>query len=407
MDIQEAKKKLEDLSKELEKIEASRNKRINVFEAAGLISQEVKHSAFLAWLIDPSKPHGLGTRVCAELMKRIVEYDSSAEQAVPNREILKDKISVLHDFCADESMKVETEKVLVNKESRMDIYIESVKTQTVLVIENKVFTSTHDDQLLKYEEELKVHDGWNKILIYLTRFGELPININGEYNDKWCILDYRTVLQAIDGVVSQFGKTDKKLKILTEDYKEIVETNILGENKEIRNLCRQIMRKHAYAVELLKKYTDNAEEVIAHCKSHLKKNYEDIIIFKESKLSFDFYTKTVKEYFEHFGEEFNNNNKLIKCKHGLGGYDGPIGGAYSLYKNPDDEWSFAQKKIMSVMAPDKKQGNKYFSFNNVTLLGEDEREKPFNDELKSELNDKLDRLVLKLKEFDLKLKDLY
>ena len=39
--------------------------RFNVFDALGIVRAEIRHSAFLRWLLDPSESHGLGTMVLA------------------------------------------------------------------------------------------------------------------------------------------------------------------------------------------------------------------------------------------------------------------------------------------------------------------------------------------------------
>lgn len=63
--------RLENLRSELEQIRAIENVRANIFDAVGMERQEVKHSAFIAWLLDPDKPHGLGNRFLAEFCKRL------------------------------------------------------------------------------------------------------------------------------------------------------------------------------------------------------------------------------------------------------------------------------------------------------------------------------------------------
>ncbi len=34
--------------------------KLNIFDALGVVHQEIRHSNFLAWLLDPAESHGLG-----------------------------------------------------------------------------------------------------------------------------------------------------------------------------------------------------------------------------------------------------------------------------------------------------------------------------------------------------------
>lgn len=56
-------------------------------------------------------------------------------------------------------LEVFRERVLVDSESRIDIYIESAATKTAVVIENKVFTDNHDDQLYIVDKSVQIIDG--------------------------------------------------------------------------------------------------------------------------------------------------------------------------------------------------------------------------------------------------------
>lgn len=72
--------RLEDLCAELDKIKLIENIKANIFDAVGMERQEVKHSAFIGWLLDPGKPHGLGNRFLAEFCRRLFVSDSVSVQ---------------------------------------------------------------------------------------------------------------------------------------------------------------------------------------------------------------------------------------------------------------------------------------------------------------------------------------
>ncbi len=79
----EALKALEADASELERIENLLD-RFNVFEAIGFIGQEIMHSRFLAFLLDPSQSHGLGDLFLKRFSQKVSESS--------------DKVSLPEDF---------------------------------------------------------------------------------------------------------------------------------------------------------------------------------------------------------------------------------------------------------------------------------------------------------------------
>lgn len=197
---------------------------INLFTAVGMTTQEIKHSAFLAWLLNSSKnpPHMLGNAVLEKMCGRLYDYplNQNANQSVlSNQEILrratgftqKEKFLALIDGEAEAKIEVTTEE-----DKRIDILINIPKTQTVIVIENKMFTLSHDNQLVNYqkfiENPLSGYSTYhNKIFIYLSPKGEVPINYGGdeEYNELWCIFDYKNIECVVSELLRELRDKDK------------------------------------------------------------------------------------------------------------------------------------------------------------------------------------------------------
>ena len=45
----------------------------NLFEAVGVVRQELRHSDFLAFLLDPRQPHGLGDSFLSIFLRKVVQ----------------------------------------------------------------------------------------------------------------------------------------------------------------------------------------------------------------------------------------------------------------------------------------------------------------------------------------------
>ncbi len=132
-DIQLLEKFLQD--EDLESLEDI-VEEFNVFEVLGAVSQEIRHSNFLAWLLDPSGNHGLGDY----FLKRFLWKTTSLgrEQGV-------------HTISPIEVDGLELANVSVRREWRnIDILLVNDAQRFVCAIENKVEAAEHSDQLARY-----------------------------------------------------------------------------------------------------------------------------------------------------------------------------------------------------------------------------------------------------------------
>jgi PD-(D/E)XK nuclease superfamily len=95
----------------------------NVFEAVGSVRAELKHSNFLAYLLSPSRPHGLGARPLVALIRSLL-----MRMPVENRPIM-----------ALELLTSDLDDAIVYRErDNIDILIELPSMKLVIAIENKV-----------------------------------------------------------------------------------------------------------------------------------------------------------------------------------------------------------------------------------------------------------------------------
>ena len=63
-------------NKELEKLEAIVDK-FNIFSSLGIINQEIRHSNFLAWLLDPKETHNLSDYFTTSFLKLATNNDTN------------------------------------------------------------------------------------------------------------------------------------------------------------------------------------------------------------------------------------------------------------------------------------------------------------------------------------------
>lgn len=430
MTLEQSRASLNALKEQLELIKQRMTDGVNVFDAVGMQTQEVKHSAFLAWLMNPNNPHGLKAAFLRCFLEQLFEHHNRYEDAatIPNlkhnRRILNEFSGIgspdeLEDFLTADDLTVETEKVIIDAASRIDIFLESQKTKTLLLIENKVFTGTHDEQLSRYEtKELKHHAHFRKILVYLTPNGDVPLEYMGGkevYRENWCVYSYETILKIIAGLRIG-GSPENKLRteILLEDYVKMVNTVVLKNNPELRALCKEIRSQYKDAIEILLNYSDNARDVIQYCKERLLREFPDITICEEERerVYFNFITPSVISFFERHGEEIKYNETRYKFNIHMA-YGEKLTCSCGPEKSNDIEWSPAQKLLFEVSAKGgfvgtskKLTTTRFFSYRNFcpTLLDSADREVDFKSkdiqQVLKKLDDNLEKCFTRIHELN-------
>jgi hypothetical protein len=230
----EALKALQTDASELERIETLLD-RFNVFEAIGFIGQEVMHSRFLAFLLDPKQNHGLGD----VFLRKMLEKASATSNVA----------SVLKAFEDTGSQNIEQTAVqteVYTGDGRVDILLLNEVGQWATIIENKVWSTEHSDQLGRYYRFVKRnHPDWRVFGIYLTPYGARPSH------KEYLSLDYGMVCEIIDSVLEDQGLSlNPDVKTSIEHYTNMVRRNVVGDS-DIAKLCQQIYQKHKRALDLI------------------------------------------------------------------------------------------------------------------------------------------------------------
>lgn len=408
--------RLDELAKELEHIRMLSNDELNVFNEVGLGHQEVRHSTFIARLLDPTKPHGLGNLALKKLFEKLPTYDKTNGKTLPtnfnsNETIFNNAISQvgISAFLASDDITVDTEQIGKENNRRIDILIQSPKEKTDVVIENKTFSTTHDDQLQKYEDKFVNAVGWKKIYIYLTIGGELPQDDNGVYKENWCRFDYEEIYKIVKEILGELksrncmipvrGKQKNKLKVLLEDYMETVDAYILKGNMKLMRKCKEIYTKYEKELEILINYHDNTLEALELCRGWLLG--KGVKLHKSNKpmaARILAYTESMEDFFKKNSETLTKTECYL-----LAQVNEPNLEIYiELEKGNKPDWSPAQLKILEHYDSNgawKKSGYYKLKTCSVTLLNLEERGEALEDsdgndrDVKTNLKNRLNNFV--------------
>lgn len=214
----------------------------NIFEAVGITRQEIRHSYFLSFLLNPSESHYFGDLFLKKfLISSLLSFENPPFSA----------ISV--DVANLEDVEVKREY------KNIDILIYSSNEKIVVAIENKVDSSEHSNQLNRYKKiiESDFYD-YRKLLIYLTKEGELA----SDYTN-WNSLSYEAIARCLDDICIQHAaKINDDVHSLINHYSTLIKRHIMS-NSEIAQLCRKIYKQHKYALDLIYEHRPDFQLEIA------------------------------------------------------------------------------------------------------------------------------------------------
>jgi PD-(D/E)XK nuclease superfamily len=237
----EALRALEHDALELERLERLLD-RFNVFEAIGFVEQEVKHSHFLAFLLDPNQNHGLEDHFLRNLLREALTGADAA--SIPMT------VEGLEDL--------DLSQTLVRREHQhVDILITNESHKLVVIVENKISTTEHSDQLDRYHRIVqKDYHDWRVFGIYLTPFGDAPSH------EAYLPLSYWAVCRVSEGVLEDRGAAPSPdVRMAVEHYAEMVRRNIV-DDADVSRLSRRLYRKHHRAIHRIVEDMDATYEAM-------------------------------------------------------------------------------------------------------------------------------------------------
>ncbi len=260
-------------------------KFFNVFEALAVEKKEIRHSAFLATLLDPRKLHGLEDTILKLFMVRINFSDFPTKNA-----------------------EIKTEEVK-GENGRLDI---SISAQDItgnkykVIIENKIGTGAHSKQLRNYMKSLKEDKIDKYKLIYLTLYGNEPNKeeqVQPEDIKNFKTLSYiDDIYQILSEAINIQNNPPYPVQEIIREYILTIKklTNQGVDKKMAENLSElllvdnnmQLARELNEAREQLRNET--LKDFIIYINEALKDKGKTVLINKSEKVNID---DLVKNYF--------------------------------------------------------------------------------------------------------------
>lgn len=203
----------------------------NIFSILRIEKNEIRHSNFLAWLLNPKQGHNIGDRFLKWFLKDVFS-DS--------------KITWIDEFKVD---SLRFDDINIYREYyNIDLLL--VTEKFVIVIENKVLSGEHSDQLKKYRETVdKIFPDKKHIFIFLTLIGEEPIK--SEDNDVYVNYSYYNIASILDLILDVYKSSlpDNAFYYIS-DYLSIIKREIMQDDELVR-ISQEIYKNHKDAIDFI------------------------------------------------------------------------------------------------------------------------------------------------------------
>lgn len=235
----------------------------NIFEALGAVRPELRHSDFLAFLLNPEESHGLGDAFLTRMLQRAVQ--GAPPSALPVSPVQLD----LWDLGG---------ATVLREWQNIDLLIADPEHEFVVVVENKIGSTEHSRQLERYFATVERHyPGWSILALYLTPEGDPPTG-----DTRYVACSYDVVHATCEEMLERRGSImGADVQVLLRHYSQMLRRHILSDTP-IAELCREIYRKHRRALDLIFEHRPDRQDVLRHFLLELVAEQEPALVLDHS-----------------------------------------------------------------------------------------------------------------------------
>lgn len=254
----------------------ARVNRFNPFKVLKIQDYEIRHSNILAWLFNPSENHNFDDKILKRfILKVLLKPD--------NDEVLED-VNLIYKLQRISMMDIKVYREMAN----IDILLVSEQHKIVIVIENKVYSEEHSNQLTRYYDYVSEnYESYLIIPIYLTLNGKMP------NHKKYFSANYEDILETIQFVVNNYKeRTSFEVINFLEYYIQILKEKYVMD-KELEKMCKEIYQQYKDVIDMI--YTVGNDINIEPAVENFKEKHKEIEQVAITNKTFWFGIKSFKK----------------------------------------------------------------------------------------------------------------
>jgi hypothetical protein len=203
-------------------------KQPNIFSALGISQHEIRHSNFLAWLLNPNESHGLNDLFLNRFLRDILLDERCTEISLFELpELNLSNTSIFREW------------------QNIDLLVQI--DNLVIAIENKVYSNEHSDQLARYKELIETHFvNEKKLFVYLTPFGD-----ESSANEFYINYSYERIVEILSELLELYRNSFlTSTAIYISDYINALKLFVM-ENSPANDLALKIYKNHKELLDFI------------------------------------------------------------------------------------------------------------------------------------------------------------
>ena len=287
MEIQQLKKEYDFLLKneDFDKLDLGL-KNPNIFQILKISKNEIRHSNFLSWLLDPEGSHKLGDIFLKRFLREVFSSDK------------------FYDIDQVDVEGMDLSKVEVLREwKNIDVLI--ILGDVVVCIENKVYSKEHSNQLKRYKEIIENQfPKHKKTYVYLNPDGDSSESETEQFQP----ISYDFIVESLERIVSVFGESmNPNVKNYIKDYTTTIKREIMGTD-QLTELSKKIYQNHKELFDFIFEHKpDIVDNLYLIMKDELIKR--GWLLGSENKYYIRFLTEPIKDLIYYNTDTKNSWNK--------------------------------------------------------------------------------------------------
>lgn len=224
--------------------------RFNPIKVMKMAKMEIRHSAVLGWLLNPSETHGLGDHFLRAFLAQSLRGRSKGHPT---------SMDVIRSDLADAEVRIEWRNI--------DIYISSPSNGWVFIVENKISSRQHTNQLKRYFERemdrLRPFHGMDVrhvLGVFLTLNEELP------QHDAFAPISYEKIRLLLAGFLqSEAHSLSNEVRVFLGHYLEVIEelTGVSDKLFEMQELAVRLYAEHRKTIDFIVQHGQGSGFAIA------------------------------------------------------------------------------------------------------------------------------------------------
>ncbi|UIY30980.1 PD-(D/E)XK nuclease family protein [Neorhizobium galegae] len=223
--------------------------RFNPIKTMRMEAMEIRHSAILAWLLDPRETHGLQDKFLRAFLCESMRGQSHLGSPTA--------LDISQADLRDADVRREWQNI--------DIFILLPRLNWVFIIENKIYSNQHEGQLAKYAESVRSifepYEGALKVRgVFLTLFDEAP------QDDSYAPIQYATICEILPNLIEKSAETLRNdVSVFLHHYVDIIkdQAGMSDELNKMTGLARQLYRSHRKVLDFIMEHGATTDFVLA------------------------------------------------------------------------------------------------------------------------------------------------